>query len=87
MSFERLKIKLFCDGANREETLKYNRDPEVAGMTTNPSLMRKAGITDYVSFCKEILKEVREKPISFEVFADEVEFQLSRVVCNRGEAV
>ncbi len=72
MSFEKLKIKLFCDGAYREEILKYNLDPEVAGMTTNPSLMKKAGIVDYVSFCKDVLKDVKEKPISFEVFADDV---------------
>lgn len=72
MSFEKLKIKLYCDGAFKEEMLKYNSDPEVAGMTTNPSLMKKAGITDYVSFCKEILTFVKEKPLSFEVFADDI---------------
>jgi len=72
MSFEKLKIKLYCDGAYKEEILKYNRDPEVAGMTTNPSLMKKAGVSDYVSFCKEVLKDVTEKPISFEVFADDI---------------
>lgn len=72
MSFEKLKIKLYCDGAYKEEIQKYNSDPEVAGMTTNPSLMKKAGVTDYVSFCKEILTIVKEKPISFEVFADDI---------------
>lgn len=72
MSFEKLKIKLYCDGAFKEEIQKYNSDPEVAGMTTNPSLMKKAGVTDYVSFCKEILTIVKEKPISFEVFADDI---------------
>jgi len=72
MSFEKLKIKLYCDGAFKEEMLKYNSDPEVAGMTTNPSLMKKAGITDYVAFCKEILTFVKEKPLSFEVFADDI---------------
>src|SRR4051812_6223412 len=72
MSFEKLDIKIFCDGANLEEILKYNNDPEVAGMTTNPSLMKKAGINDYVAFCKEVLKTVKAKPISFEVFADDI---------------
>jgi transaldolase len=72
MSFEPLKVKIYCDGANKEEMLRYNADPEVSGMTTNPSLMRKAGVVDYVSFCKEILKEIKEKPVSFEVFADEI---------------
>lgn len=72
MSFQKLSIKVFCDGANREEILRYNSDPEVAGMTTNPSLMKKAGVTDYVNFCKNILQEVKTKPISFEVFADDI---------------
>lgn len=52
--------------------LEMNANPQVQGMTTNPSLMKKAGIKDYRSFCKDILKEVREKPISFEVFADDI---------------
>ena len=72
MSFERLKVKLYCDGAYKEEILKYNQDPEIAGMTTNPSLMKKAGIHDYVSFSQEVLKVVTQKPISFEVFADDI---------------
>lgn len=72
MSFEKLSVKLYCDGAYKEEILKYNADPEVAGMTTNPSLMKKAGISDYVSFCKEIAGLVKEKPLSFEVFADDI---------------
>jgi transaldolase len=72
MSFERLRVKLYCDGAFKEEIFKYNQDPEISGMTTNPSLMKKAGILDYVSFSKEILKTVTQKPISFEVFADDI---------------
>lgn len=72
MSFDRLRVKLYCDGAFKEEILKYNHDPEISGMTTNPSLMKKAGILDYVSFSKEILKTVTQKPISFEVFADDI---------------
>lgn len=72
MAFEKLKVKLYCDGAFKEEILKYNADPEVAGMTTNPSLMKKAGISDYVTFCKEIATLVKEKPLSFEVFADDI---------------
>ena len=67
-----MKIKIFCDGANLEEILKYNQDPEVAGMTTNPSLMKKAGINDYQKFCLEVLRTVKEKPLSFEVFADDL---------------
>ena len=66
-----LRIKLFCDGANRDEILSMNRDPRIQGFTTNPTLMRKAGISDYRGFAIDILKSVTEKPISFEVFADD----------------
>ncbi|MBS1963158.1 MAG: transaldolase [Bdellovibrionales bacterium] len=66
------KIKIFSDGADRASLLEMNGNPKIAGMTTNPSLMRKAGVTDYRGYCKEILTHVTEKPISFEVFADEI---------------
>ena len=66
-----LKIKIFADGADKETLLKLNADPLVKGMTTNPTLMRKAGIADYEKFAHEILAEIKEKPISFEVFSDE----------------
>lgn len=65
------KIKLFSDGAEKDQLLKMNQNPLVSGMTTNPSLMKKAGITDYRSFCKDILTTITKKPISFEVFADD----------------
>ena len=65
------KIKLFSDGAEKDQLLKMNQNPFVSGMTTNPSLMKKAGITDYREFCKDILKTITKKPISFEVFADD----------------
>jgi len=51
--------------------LEMNQNPMIQGMTTNPTLMRKAGITDYKSFCKDILREIRTKPLSFEVFSDD----------------
>lgn len=66
------KIKLFSDGADRAGLLEMNQNAMISGMTTNPSLMRKAGVSDYVGFCKEILTHVTKKPISFEVFADDV---------------
>jgi transaldolase len=66
------KIKIYSDGADRASLLEMNGNPKITGITTNPSLMRKAGITDYPGFCKEILTHVTEKPISFEVFADEI---------------
>lgn len=51
--------------------LEMNSKPHIQGLTTNPTLMKKAGITDYRSFCKDILKQIKEKPISFEVFSDD----------------
>ncbi len=64
-------IKLFADGANVAGILEMYQNPRIDGFTTNPTLMRKAGITDYDAFAKDILKEIPDKPISFEVFADE----------------
>ena len=66
-----LKIKLFADGAERAGILKMYQHPLIRGFTTNPTLMRKAGITDYEAFAKDILSAVPDRPISFEVFADE----------------
>src|SRR4051812_6234101 len=66
-----LKVKIFADGANRDAMLKMNGEPMVKGLTTNPSLMRKAGIIDYEAFCRDILSAISDKPISFEVFSDE----------------
>lgn len=66
------KIKIYSDGADRASLLEMNANPKVAGLTTNPSLMRKAGVTDYRAFCKDVLGQVTQKPISFEVFADEI---------------
>ena len=64
-------IKLFADGADKQGILEMYNNPSIDGFTTNPTLMRKAGITDYVTFAKEILDEITDKPVSFEVFADE----------------
>ena len=69
--FRNLKIKIFADGANKQDMLKMNSEPFIKGLTTNPTLMKKEGITDYKSFCKDILKFIKEKPISFEVFSDD----------------
>jgi len=66
-----LKVKLFADGAERAGILKMYQNPLIRGFTTNPTLMRKAGITDYEAFAKDILSAVPDRPISFEVFADE----------------
>ncbi len=66
------KIKLYSDGADRASLLEMNESPIVKGMTTNPSLMRKAGVQDYRAFSLDVLKTIRTKPISFEVFADDI---------------
>lgn len=70
-TLNRLKVKIFADGADKEGMLTLYVDPSIQGFTTNPSLMRKAGITDYESFAKDILQHIQEKPISFEVFSDD----------------
>ena len=66
-----LKIKLFADGADKAAMMGLYRNPLIQGFTTNPTLMRKAGITDYQAFARDILSEIRDRPISLEVFADE----------------
>jgi len=66
-------IKIFADGASLPSMLESARDPRIAGFTTNPTLMRKAGVTDYREFARQVLAEIRDKPISFEVFADDIE--------------
>ena len=63
--------KIFCDIAEISQIKKFNKKKIVKGFTTNPSLIRKAGAKDYKSYCKKILKACPEKPISFEVFADD----------------
>lgn len=68
-----LRIKLFADGANSEQILKLAVDPSISGFTTNPTLMRSSGVSDYRAFAHELLTNVKHKPISFEVFADEPE--------------
>ena len=65
-----MNTKIFCDIADISLIKKFNNKSIVKGFTTNPSLMRKAGAKDYKSYSKKILKVCRNKPISFEVFAD-----------------
>lgn len=66
-----LKVKIFADGADKAGMLEMATKPFIKGLTTNPTLMRKAGITDYKAFALNILKEITDKPISFEVFSDD----------------
>ena len=66
-----LKVKLFADGADKAGMLQLNANPLIQGMTTNPTLMRKAGIHDFEAFARDILQHITEKPVSLEVFSDE----------------
>jgi transaldolase len=66
-----LSVKVFADGADLHGIVELSRQPYIHGLTTNPTLMRKVGVTDYESFAKAVLKEVKFKPISFEVFSDD----------------
>jgi transaldolase len=68
---ETLRIQIFADGADKAGMLEMASKPYIAGFTTNPTLMRKAGITDYRAFAKDILTLISNRPISFEVFSDE----------------
>jgi transaldolase len=66
-----LKIRIFADGADKKGMLELNANPLITGLTTNPTLMRKAGLTDFEAFARDILQSITAKPISLEVFSDE----------------
>ena len=68
-----MAIKVFADGANLEGMLDMYENGNVQGFTTNPSLMKKGGVTDYRAFAKEVLAHITDVSVSFEVFADDVE--------------
>ena len=70
-SLGNLSVKIFADGADLEGMFSLYRDPLIKGLTTNPTLMRKAGIEDYEAFAKDVLQVVKTKSISFEVFSDD----------------
>jgi transaldolase len=66
-----LKVKIFADGADLQGMLQMYAKPWIKGFTTNPTLMRKAGISDYKAFAKQVLTAIPDRPISFEVFSDD----------------
>ena len=70
-ALDNLKVKIYADGADRDGMLEMYAKSYIQGFTTNPTLMKKAGITDYKAFAHEILQAIPDRPISFEVFADE----------------
>jgi transaldolase len=70
-SIDSLKVKIFADGADKNAMLEMYKKPFIQGLTTNPTLMNKAGIRDYREFCMDILISIKDKPLSFEVFSDD----------------
>lgn len=82
-------LKVFADGADLEHIRQLAQDATVQGFTTNPTLIRKAGVTNYEAFARDALKIVTDRPISFEVFADEIEEMRTQaqVIATWGENV
>ncbi len=75
-SVEDLRVQIFADGADKASMLELYRQPYIKGFTTNPTLMRATGVADYQGFALDLLATIRDRPISFEVFADdEVEME------------
>lgn len=67
-----LRTKIFADGADLDGLLRLAAEPHISGFTTNPTLMHKAGISDYAAFAHEVLGHITDRPISFEVFTDDI---------------
>ncbi|MBK9334532.1 MAG: transaldolase [Ignavibacteria bacterium] len=84
-----LKIKIFSDGANVNEMKRVYGEGIVSGFTTNPTLMKKDGVKDYVAFAKDVLSEIKDMPISFEVFTDDFESmeRQANVIASWGDNV
>ena len=88
-SIDQLKVKLFADGADLNSMLALYKDPKIKGFTTNPTLMNKVGISDYESFAKQVLAAIPDRPVSFEVFADDLVNMLAqaKVIASWGPNV
>src|SRR6267378_6376664 len=81
-AYPTLRVAVFADGANRDDMVKQKREGFVRGFTTNPTLMAKAGVRNYEQFARSVLAEIKDLPISFEVFSDdfaEMERQAARL--------
>jgi transaldolase len=86
---DRISTRIFADGADLDGILTLAANPRIAGFTTNPTLMRKVGLTDYAHFARSLLEHVTKHPISFEVFADDAEEmrRQARLIASWGENV
>lgn len=84
-----LKVKLFTDGADKAQILEMARQPWIAGFTTNPSLLKKAGVKDYAAYGRDLVRAVPDRHISFEVFSDDISDMLAqaRVIAAWGSQV
>lgn len=82
-----IKTKIFADGADLQSMIDLNKLSYIKGLTTNPSLMKKAGIVDYEKFAKTVLSNIKEKPVSFEVFSDDHDemYQQARKISSWGD--
>lgn len=79
-TIDQLQTKIYADGAELSGIIEMAKNPVIKGFTTNPTLMRKAGISDYKKFAQEVLAAVPDRPISFEVFSDELEEMYTQAV-------
>jgi transaldolase len=86
---DRISTRIFADGADLQSILALAEDPRIGGFTTNPTLMRKAGLRSYAEFAHRLLERITEHPISFEVFADDPEeiARQARLIASWGENV
>lgn len=84
-----LKVKIFADGADFKGMLEMMKLPHIKGFTTNPTLMRKAGVTSYEAFARDLLEQITEHPVSFEVFADDLPTMVAqgRAIASWGDNV
>ncbi len=84
-----LNVKIFADGADKASMVKLYQSPYIKGFTTNPTLMRKAGVTDYEAFARDVLQTITDRPICFEVFSDEFDEmeRQARLIARWGDNV
>ena len=86
---DQISTRIFADGADLDGIIELAANPRIAGFTTNPTLMWKAGLTDYAEFAQRLLQRITEHPISFEVFADDADEmrRQARIIASWGENV
>ncbi len=87
--FDLRHVKIYADGADLESMVVLSEKPHIAGFTTNPTLMRKSGVDDYEGFARKVLEAITDRPISFEVFADDAAGMLrqARLISSWGDNV